>query len=120
MDYNLIENGTYLYRLKMVDKAGLFTYSVIKKIMVNNENAELSIYPNPITKGGKLQLQLPDANGSINYSIIQTDGKLIKQGNVQFYGGLANISLNSNLAAGNYILQCLKDGKIVSLKFIVQ
>ena len=120
IDYNLIENGTYLYRLKMVDKAGLFTYSSIKKILVNNGNADLSIYPNPITKGGKLQLQLPDANGSINYSIIQTDGKLIKQGNVQFYGGLANISLNSNLAAGNYILQCLKDGKIVSLKFIVQ
>ena len=120
MDYNLIENGTYLYRLKMIDKGGLFTLSTIKKIQVNNENADLSIYPNPITKGGKLQLQLPDANGSINYSIIQTDGKLVKQGNVQFYGGLANISLNSNLAAGNYILQCLKDGKIVSLKFIVQ
>ena len=120
MDYNLIENGTYFYRLRMVDKGGLFTYSSIKKIQVNNENADLSIYPNPITKGGKLQLQLPNANGSINYSIIQTDGKLVKQGNVQFYGGLANISLNSNLAAGNYILQCLKDGKIVSLKFIVQ
>ncbi len=120
IDYNLNENGTYFYRLKNVDKDGSFTYSVIKKILVNNENAELSVYPNPITKGGKLQLQSPNANGSINYSIIQTDGKLVKQGNVQFYGGLANISLNNNLAAGNYILQCMKDGKVISLKIVVQ
>lgn len=120
VDYNLIESGTYFYRLKMVDKDGRFTFSTIKKIEVNNENIALSAYPNPIPKGGKLKLVWPNTNGSINYSILQTDGRMLVQNNVQFYGGMASISLSNNLAAGNYILQCFKNGKLYSIKISVQ
>jgi uncharacterized lipoprotein YddW (UPF0748 family) len=119
IDYNLIENGTYFYRLKMVDKDGYFTFSDIKKISINNAGIDIAAYPNPIAKGGKLQLLWPNANGNINYSIIQSNGKIVTQNNIQFYGGIANLSLSSSLASGNYILQCFKDGKVYSLKIIV-
>jgi len=120
VDYNLIQNGTYFYRLKMVDKDGRFTFSTVKKIVVNNENLTLSAYPNPVAKGGKVSLVWPNITGNINYSIIQTDGKIVAQNNVQFYSGIASISLTNNLAAGNYILQCFKEGKMYSLKIVVQ
>ncbi len=120
IDDNLIENGTYFYRLKMVDKDGSFTFSNIKKIVINNENTNLSAYPNPIAKGGKLQLVWPNTDGNIRYSIIQANGKIVTQNNIRFYGGIANISLSNNLTAGNYILQCYKAGNSYSLKINVQ
>jgi uncharacterized lipoprotein YddW (UPF0748 family) len=119
-DYNLKQNGTYYYRLKMVDKDGAFTLSTIKKITINNANNELSVYPNPITKGNRLQLIWPNVNGNISYNLMATNGKTVIQGNIQFYGGVANIVLSNNLAIGNYILQCFKNGKMHNLKIIVQ
>jgi uncharacterized lipoprotein YddW (UPF0748 family) len=120
VDYNLTDNGTYFYRLKMVDKDGRFTFSTIKKLEVNNENIALSAYPNPVSRGGKLKLVWPNTNGNINYSILQTNGRIVTQNNVQFYDGIASVSLSNNLAAGNYILQCFKNGKMYSIKISVQ
>ncbi len=119
-DYNLKQNGTYYYRLKMVDKDAAFTISSIKKITINNAAVELSVYPNPITKGNKLQLKWPNVIGNINYNLMQANGRTVIQGNIQFYGGVANITLSNNLAVGNYILQCYKDGKTHSVKILVQ
>ena len=119
-DYDLKQNGTYYYRLKMVDKDGSFTLSTIKKITINNANIELSVYPNPITKGNRLQLLWAGTIGNIHYQLLQANGKTVIQGNIQFYSGVANISLSNNLATGNYILQCFKDGKMYSLKIVVQ
>ena len=119
-DYNLLENGTYYYRLKMVDKDGTFAYSDIKKISINSDNKELITYPNPIAKGGKLQLLWPGTYGNIEYNIMQMDGKIVAKNNVQFYGGVANLSLNNNIPFGTYILQCVKNGKIFKVQIVLE
>jgi hypothetical protein len=119
-DYHLYENGLYSYRLKMVDKDGKFTFSEIKKVNINNEKLDLTAYPNPVVKGGNLQLVWQGANGIVDYTIIQMNGKIVTKNNVQFYGGIANLSLSNNMASGNYILQCFKEGEIYSLKIVVQ
>jgi uncharacterized lipoprotein YddW (UPF0748 family) len=119
-DYHLYENGLYSYRLKMVDKDGKFTFSDIKKVNINNEKLDLIAYPNPVVKGGKLQLVWQGANGFVDYTIVQMNGKIVTKNNVQFNGGIANFSLSNNMASGNYILQCFKEGEIYSLKIVVQ
>jgi uncharacterized lipoprotein YddW (UPF0748 family) len=119
-DYNLLENGLYLYRLKMLDKDGRFTFSDIKKITVNNANLDIAAYPNPIKSGGSLQLTWPGTNGKILYRILNTEGRILVQNNCAFVAGIANLRLNNVIVPGNYIVQCFINEKMSSLKIVVQ
>ncbi len=119
-DYNLLENGLYLYRLKMVDKDGRFTFSEIKKITVNNAAVDIAAYPNPIKSGGSLQLTWPGTTGKVLYRIVNTDGRILIQNNCAFVGGVASMRLNSVIVPGNYIVQLFTNEKMNSLKILVQ
>ena len=120
VDYNLFENGKYYYRLKMIDKDGTFTYSDIKTLSINVANTGITIYPNPIIKGGKVQILWPNTNGKIGYKIMQIDGKLIAENSIQFYAGVANLSLKNNLPSGSYVIQFFKNGEMDRVKIIVE
>jgi uncharacterized lipoprotein YddW (UPF0748 family) len=119
-DYNLLESGTYFYRLKMADKDGRFTFSDIKKITVNNANLDIAAYSNPIKSGGSLQLTWPGTNGKILYRILNTEGRILVQNNCAFVAGIANLRLNNVIVPGNYIVQCFTNEKVSSLKIVVQ
>jgi Pregnancy-associated plasma protein-A/Secretion system C-terminal sorting domain len=45
--FSLIENGTYFYRLKQLDRDGSFSYSPILKQQINCHSKRYSISPNP-------------------------------------------------------------------------
>jgi uncharacterized lipoprotein YddW (UPF0748 family) len=119
-DNNVIENGQYLYRLKMIDKDGRFTFSETKKIIVNNAKLDLTIYPNPITIGGSVQLIWPGTKGIVNYSILNMKGQAVLQHNCNFLDGKATINLYRNITAGNYILQLYTNESIQNIKLVVQ
>jgi uncharacterized lipoprotein YddW (UPF0748 family) len=120
VDYNLLENGTYVYRLKMVDKDGRFTFSDIKKITINNVTVDIAAYPNPIKSGGNLQLTWPATNGKILYRILNTEGRILVQNNCAFVRGITSLRLNSVIVPGNYIVQCFSNERMSSLKIVVQ
>ncbi|MEQ1553123.1 MAG: family 10 glycosylhydrolase [Ferruginibacter sp.] len=119
-DFNVVENGTYYYRLKMVDKNGQYAYSEIKKVVLHFENELLTAYPNPTIKGDKLKLIWPNTNGNIAYSIIDIKGKVVMVNNVLFTAGVGNILISNAITPGTYVLQCYKNDKINTLKIIIQ
>jgi uncharacterized lipoprotein YddW (UPF0748 family) len=119
-DYNLIENGTYYYRLKMVDKDGTYNYSEIRKLEVKNDGATIASFPNPVTKGEKMQLTWGKTNGNVNYKIFDINGKLVAENRAMFNNGLANIVLGNNIAAGVYILQFAKNNEQEVIRIVVR
>ena len=72
-------DGTILYRLKMIDVDGRFTYSNIIKL-TNQLSNQSTVYPNPVTDNATLQIgdrkllntraNMIDANGRIIKTIL--------------------------------------------------
>jgi uncharacterized lipoprotein YddW (UPF0748 family) len=119
-DYDIVENGIYYYRLKMLDKDGSFTYSDIRKIEVKNTRNILTAFPNPVAVAGKLQLHWSNKNANIAYRIIQLDGKEVSKNKIQFTNGVAFLPLNSKIKAGIYLVQFYKNSEINTLKIVVE
>jgi uncharacterized lipoprotein YddW (UPF0748 family) len=119
-DFNLIENGTYFYKLKMVDKDGRFTYSDAQKITINDTKLTITGHPNPIKAGGNLQVIWPGTNGIISFKIVSMAGKVVQQQSINFFDGMAQLAISKLLVKGNYVLQCFKNGEMHSLKVLVQ
>lgn len=118
-DQEMSVNGIYLYRLKMVDQDGRFTYSNVKSLNVSVGFTNLSVYPNPIQKGGQLQLLWPTINGRVSYKLIQSNGGIVAQGGLNFNAGRAQLTLSNKIAAGVYLLQYFYDKKEYVVKINV-
>ena len=43
--------GTNYYRLKLFDKAGQFTYSVVRQLNFDKNSLDIKVFPNPVTMG---------------------------------------------------------------------
>ena len=117
-DVNPIK-GTGYYRVKQYDLDGKFTYSNVAAINFEKAASLLVVYPNPVKntlnieytaiKGGKVEMNILDAKGSVIQQQVQTVivGRNIHSMNV------------SNLAKGVYILKTIDaDKNIVHTKFI--
>ena len=100
-DYNASNTvGLIYYRLKQVDLDGRFSYSNV--ITVKNNIAELfSIYPNPAVDFVTIKTS-PNSSTKINYRLINSNGKLVKEGNIS--GASIKINLE-NVAAGLYFIK---------------
>jgi hypothetical protein len=106
-------DGENLYRLKMIDRDGTFTYSRIESLMF--EGLTASFYPNPVAEKLLIStnefskvtiVQIFDANGRTVYKSSATPSAEI---NVQ------------NLASGLYVVQLVrKNGTVVTQKIIKQ
>ncbi len=114
-DKTATSNGTVYYRIKMVDKDGYSTYSMIKAIN-NNLIAKLVIFPNPASSTLTLTLASSVTDASIN--ITNVIGKTVlamdKQSGQKF-----DINI-SKLSAGSYFVQVIQNGVIGTKSFIKQ
>jgi hypothetical protein len=111
--YNFIDlsplSGNSLYRLKMIDKDGKFTYSNIVQLRINNTVFKLSVYPNP--SNGLTTLSF-NSKVIAKYMIEVTDqpGKIIKS-----VRGVSAIGINKvgivvrNFAPGIYYVTLTDD-----------
>ncbi len=108
--------GKYLYRLKMVDKDGKFTYSNIvtlelsgKNLFVLNQN-----YPNPVKGTTQLSYQL-NTDAKVNIDLFSIDGKRIATlVNESQNTGTYNFTLDCkkySLAPGNYTYKMIVTDK---------
>lgn len=88
------------YRLKMVDKNGLFSYSPIIQVRVIGKSS-ISIYPNPANK--TVIINHPKANNGAVLEIITPDGKLIYKQTVTKASEQTLLQIET-LPLGNYIL----------------
>lgn len=91
--------GTNHYRLKMIDKDGNYTYSMVRDIFIESLQSAFSIIPNPAKEYALISFKQP-TNGSI--SIFDIQGKKIFEDVVN--GNSYNLS-TSQFMNGNYIIK---------------
>lgn len=126
---NKLNSGNYMYRLKMIDFDGTFTYSasVCAEIQLPIEYKLEQNYPNPFNPSTRIEYQLPfDSQVTLElYSI--TGEKIAKLINEEKKAGYYTYDLNAHelkLASGIYIYRLIssnksKDDKYINVKKMV-
>jgi len=101
-------SGKYIYRLKMVDNDGTFTYSneVESEIEAPKEFLLLQNYPNPFNPTTKIEYQLP-LESSVTLEIYNINGErvgvLLSQQQAPGYYSIELNSASLQLSSGIYI-----------------
>ncbi len=111
--------GVNYYRLKMIDKDGIFKYSEIRKVVFEFVNV-MKVYPNPSPSKSTLNISfikaftqdgtitIYNSNGALMYNSILSKGKKTTQVNT------------SSFSAGSYYVAVSVEGEIYKEKFIKQ
>jgi hypothetical protein len=113
---NGLPNGSYYYRLKMIDKDGKVTYSNMAVIKVGSKEQLFSAYPNPVKKGESLQINLQNIT-AIKIEIINTVGQVVYSNNAKITG---STGLPVSFASGQYILRVISKDKTLTQKLAIQ
>jgi hypothetical protein len=98
-DNIFVNNKVVLYRLKMIDIDGSFTYSTVLNTLLKCDDQNLSVFPNPVTNG-KFNVSLNSVE-KLEANLTTTTGQLIKK--ITLENGINNIDV-SELSNGVYIL----------------
>lgn len=102
--------GNNYYRLKLVDKDGLYNYSQV--IDINFGESVIKVYPNPFSSSLNISLNT-NINGKNIIRVLDLGGKQLME--KTFAGG--NITLDvSNLASGTYLVQVNNGVTVKSFK----
>lgn len=104
--YNTMNlSGSVYYRLKMVDKDGIFDYSDIKSLHLDNRRFAVSLYPNPAHSSTKLNIALVQAQ-VIKVSVNDALGKSMKQFEISAQNGMNEKILDlSTIPIGSYMIR---------------
>jgi Secretion system C-terminal sorting domain len=95
-----------LYRLKMIDKDGRYTYSPVLPVSINCNTAKVTVFPNPV-QNGKLYVSITGTKGQTEATLLTLSGQVITKKNVN--NGTNKIDV-SNTANGVYILNITDSG----------
>ncbi|SEJ43417.1 Por secretion system C-terminal sorting domain-containing protein [Dyadobacter koreensis] len=104
--------GENLYRLKMVDQDGTFTYSRIRSLTFGSES-QIAVYPNPVQERLFVKLK----SGEIDFiTVTNSTGQVVSK-----YNKMPDEGINlDHLTIGNYIINVIKtDGTVSSKKVAV-
>lgn len=117
-DRNALKGDNY-YRLKMVDKDGRFSYSVMRKLNFDDAEINITSYPNPFVEKVNVSVTANDA-GYVLITLVDNTGKrLLTQSNT-VQRGLNIIPVNnlSRLPGGIYYLRVMTGDTITTLKLM--
>lgn len=100
--------GVNLFRLKMVDAIGKFSYSNTVRVDIDGLlNNSLSIYPNPVQSIIQFAFNANEKE-LFTLNILSADGKIVKNQQQQMAQGYNTVSVNANdLPTGTYVLQLI-------------
>ncbi|MCB9056245.1 MAG: T9SS type A sorting domain-containing protein [Chitinophagales bacterium] len=116
---------TFWYRIKAIDFDGSATYSRIVKVgRTTSDDAQMVIYPNPVTNSGTFGLQISSAEKT-NFRIIVSNlsGQKIMNETWQHNGGLSSrtFELPGTIGKGMYFVHAVSEtGITLSEKLLVQ
>jgi hypothetical protein len=105
LDKAITIGNTYIYRLKMVDVDGSFSYSQEQEVTVGGDNS-LSLgtpVPNPAVNEATMQYSI-EASGNVNFDLYDLNGKFVKN----LFNGTVNSGNNtltvntSDITTGTY------------------
>lgn len=98
-----------------------FTIRVLNQLPTSVEEQaynEPRLWPNPVTDALSLSFR-STVSGTVTVSIIDPDGRSVRQERLAFNRGANSISLNaSDLAAGIYLLRIGDDANTMNIRFI--
>lgn len=109
--------GMNIYRLRMVDLDGSFTYSKIVIIKLDTLLNTLLVFPNPAATELTIQLF---GRGALQLKIADANGRILKEEVVQLSGNASKSLDIRNLPKGVYILSLQTSNEIQYRKFIKQ
>jgi len=116
-----VNPGTNYYRLKLVDKDGLFQYSNIVALNVNLKGTNVTgIYPNPFTDRVNIAVS-SDVNAQASISLFDNTGKLLARQMSTINKGANNVVLQNldNLAKGFYLIK-VQVGEVVTTQKLIK
>lgn len=107
----LLESGTYYYRIKIIDRDGKISYSVIRSITYKQKADEVVIGPNPFTS----HFTIRNAKQVKQVDLYDMSGRLII---TRSSNGQSTLSISTNnLSSGVYTLKISKtDGSFSFVK----
>ncbi|MES2431447.1 MAG: carbohydrate-binding protein [Bacteroidota bacterium] len=104
--------GIQYYRLQQFDKNGQVMYSTIRVINTNADSKKLLVYPNPVETYLTINLNRSIVK-PLEYSVINSEGKIVKKGNIMYSQYDINIS---HLSKGFYILKIINERPLQFIK----
>ncbi len=115
---NNLADGKYYYRLKIIDVDGKISYTNIVAISIGLKDIAVSIYPNPVSKGNSIQVNLTNTK-LLGWRLVNTLGQIIAQeqninANIRY-----SIKLLSTIPIGVYQLQLITSNGVKSDKVII-
>lgn len=117
-NYNLTDlqplPGLNYYRLRIVDKDGVYQYSPVRKINFNNNGTDISIYPNPVVQS----ILFISSSGNCNAAVLyDAAGRLIKSFTLQGRNNSLNLA---GIAKGIYQLRIFSGDAVKTEKLLIQ
>ena len=109
-NYSWLDNDSFkgenYYRIKSITARGMMTYSKVVKIYLNEVQAYVSLYPNPI-RNGQIRLKLMNMAAG-NYKVVITNnaGQLVETTTIKHTGGGGTVVLITvpGISGGTYNL----------------
>ncbi len=119
VDSDVSKSGTYIYRVKQVDRDGEYDYS--KEVSIDNFVAmEIRMYPNPATESTSFEFS-SNEEGVIIVELFGTDGKLLKTINHEVSDILVRESFDLNveeLPVGVYNVLVKLNNSVIRKKLV--
>ena len=113
---NTISKGKIFYRLKMIDKDGVYKYSPIIILNKYCTNASVNVYPNPV-KNGKLYVTVSGMKENSLATLFSASGQYILQAKVVNGTNFIDVS---TLSGGIYILNVIEEnGSTNKVKVVI-
>lgn len=107
-------HGLNFYRLKQVDKDGVYNYSKVVSVDLE-EMLSFAVYPNP--SSSKISLIIPNSSKTSTLILYDLNGKKIMTQQLAAQINSKEIDI-SKIAKGVYNLMLLQDGQTFSLKLV--
>jgi hypothetical protein len=112
-------SSSLLYRLKMIDLDGRFTYSPVLKMETQATGISLSVYPNPFRQQTSIAIASPVADNAfltlsdMSGRILVTESRPVQQGN-----NLLALPAAASLPKGIYLLTVMTSGRKQTLQVV--
>jgi len=109
--------GVTQYRIRQVDMDQKSKFSEIRAVRGDGQTGKTIVFPNPVSGGGKINVIFEDADGTRDVSLIDLNGRVIKQ-----WESVTNNNLQiENLIPGFYNLKVIvrETGKQTVEKIVV-
>lgn len=110
--------GIHYYRIRRVDRDGVYQYSEVKTVKISGVNA-IQVRPNPVA-GSTLTLALSmQQKAQTTIQVVSIDGKVMSKLNTQLVQGLNTVNINVDaIPTGIYLVQIMLSDEVVTKKFI--